>query len=520
VKSSPPEMRSEVLSGFGVQITVIQLVGKGVFPLAEFGLHRGLRLEDSLMRYRIHMGMCTFFCFYGTFALFLDRKNVRTNRSETVIAAGRNDNDDAIAAIKYDQKHSDVVDGFLEGGSISVAPDGQQSTLASPVIPSAEIELSTRSDGGESKSPSFDTNSGDNFTDYSRCDTSASSSFLNEPEQSKTEPRTIIVERSERTQKNKRRITAITLTFALLLQSVATTVLAVLWPLLAHDTFDLSARTFGILSFLSSVVSTGAVAAFPVVERMEKVGGRVRSAAWGFGIGSVFCFAFCFCLFGEYWGAREDISGAETGLMDTNETNSREEQQQYDAVEQLHSRKQLGLHALSAMAFQAVLCFLEPSLKSILSLVVSPSSASSSSSKGSSLGGTIGFMQTLGSIGGMVGNLAGTWMYKLSKDGSTKGRQIFFRGGSMPFVVTAFLMAVSSILIWRLEEPWHFAMTNVKDSKEREYESVRDTDVENGRFDGDAGDDDNSEPVEDSEKERPDGCCLVLRETTYDLKLD
>ena len=90
----------------------------------------------------------------------------------------------------------------------------------------------------------------------------------------------------------------------------------------------------------------------------------------------------------------------------------------------------------------------------------------------------------------------------------------------MPFVVTAFLMAVSSILIWRLEEPSHFAMTNVKDSKEREYESVRDTDVENGRFDGDAGDDDNSEPAEDSEKERPDGCCLVLRETTYDLKLD
>ena len=30
----------------------------------------------------------------------------------------------------------------------------------------------------------------------------------------------------------------------------------------------------------------------------------------------------------------------------------------------------------------------------------------------------------------------------------------------------------------------------------------------------------NDEGVEDSENDRSDGCCLILRETTYDLKLD
>jgi hypothetical protein len=65
VKSFPPSMRSEVLSGFGVQIAVLQLAGKGVFPLAEYSLYHIVGMEDTLLRYRIHMGVCTFFAFTG-----------------------------------------------------------------------------------------------------------------------------------------------------------------------------------------------------------------------------------------------------------------------------------------------------------------------------------------------------------------------------------------------------------------------------------------------------------------------
>jgi hypothetical protein len=68
-------MRSEVLMGFW-EIAVLQLVRKGVFPMAEYSLHHIVGLEDTLLRYRVHMGICTFFYFYGTFALFWDRKNM------------------------------------------------------------------------------------------------------------------------------------------------------------------------------------------------------------------------------------------------------------------------------------------------------------------------------------------------------------------------------------------------------------------------------------------------------------
>ena len=416
VKSFPASMRSEILSGFGVQFTVIQLVGKGVFPLVEYVLHHIVGIEDALFRYRIHMGTCTFFCFYGTFALFWDRKNVKKQ-------GNNNEGSIAVANKKYQQKHSDVENGL---DSDSVLDDrNQQSTSQSLQNSSTEIELATKTkDHGDSKNPQiiFDEKSGESFIDNL---SNSSSSFLNEPDPSddiETKSRINIIEESisssSKMQQYKHYITTATLTFALLLQSVATTILTILWPLLAHDRFDLSAHTFGILTFVSSVVSTGAVAAFPIVERMEKVGGRVRCAAWGFGLGSILCVVFCVCSFGNYWGGGDmEIVGSHMniGQVENGTNHTLEQQQPGDLQQLLHSKKQLWLHAISAMAFQAALCFLEPSLKSILSLVVNHSPRSGSSSKGSSssLGGTIGFMQTLGSIGGMIGNLAGTWMVSI-----------------------------------------------------------------------------------------------------------
>ena len=86
----------------------------------------------------------------------------------------------------------------------------------------------------------------------------------------------------------------------------------------------------------------------------------------------------------------------------------------------------------------------------------------------------------------------------------------------MPFSITAFLMAVSSILIWRLEEPAHFATGTSNDTEEGKDRTVCDTDVESGRSVGNTGSEmNNLESMDDFEKERPDGCCLALRETTY-----
>ena len=50
------------------------------------------------------MGLCTFFCFYGTFALVWDRKHVAGDRIGSAVSA----------SLKYQHKQSDVLEE-LEG---------------------------------------------------------------------------------------------------------------------------------------------------------------------------------------------------------------------------------------------------------------------------------------------------------------------------------------------------------------------------------------------------------------------
>ena len=508
VKSFPSSMRSEVLSGFAVQITIIQLLGKGIFPLVEYTLLHIVGLQNVLVRYRIHMGMCTFFCFYGVSALFWDRKNVKNDKST-------NDTD---GTVRYQHKHSDL---SLSASSSDITKE----------IESTATTISVSDYSQQHPTLVSDMESGDSFIDGKSNNTQSSSQFLNEEHpqspsnndnhESITISNVIVAEDvSKRRKASKQYTTTITLTFALLLQSIATTIMSVLWPLLAVDVFNLSAHTFGILTFISSVVATGAVASFPIIEKLEKIGGRVRCAAWGFGLGSILCILFCFCSFGGYLG------GEAMGLIVESDTNGGVLvknsdryllDEQYDAGDtvkrQLYSRKQLVLHAVSAIAFQATLCFLEPSLKSIISLTINSSSSASSKA----LGSTIGGMQSLGNIGGMVGNIAGTMLYKVSKD--SKEERLFVQGGSLPFVVTACFMAICSLLIWRLDEPIHLVSKNME-----EYKAVpSDDDLESVHQHTAAttsNNKNNDEGVEDSENDRSDGCCLILRETTYDLKLD
>ena len=140
----------------------------------------------------------------------------------------------------------------------------------------------------------------------------------------------------------------------------------------------------------------------------------------------------------------------------------------------------------------------------------------------------MGSINTLGSIEGMIGNLGGMWMYKFSKDTTlnrndeyVRGRQSILQGGSLPFVLIAVLMAISAILIWRLEELMHAVAANNEDT-DGESTVVCDGDVESSRPAGNAGNagDGMEGSLGNSEEERPDGCCLALWETTNDLKLD
>ena len=282
------------------------------------------------------------------------------------------------------------------------------------------------------------------------------------------------------------------------------------------------------------------MASFPIVERMEKVGGRVRCAALGFAVSTVLCFLFCYCTFvgvGEVVGMMElGVGSHDTVLMKGDGTsNNRSLEEGGDVLtipdadltgemqQQLRSRSKLIWQSLSAILFQASLFFLEPSLKSILSLSSLSTPASRSTKGSSSLGFTMGYLTMLGHIGGMVGNLAGTWMYTVSTEAAEGS---FGQGGSLPFLITGILLGLTSVIIWRLEEPRNLAVvddngrdeTDTASCNYNEKEAVG-MDLELGALAVQDGDSMRlSEPVDGPEEES--GCCLTLRETTYDLKLD
>lgn len=236
-------------------------------------------------------------------------------------------------------------------------------------------------------------------------------------------------------------------------------------------------------------MSTGAVASFPIIERIDRIGGRLRCVAWGFGVCSLLSLFFCICSFDDFWGGDNNIgsgslNGVKADLSSTDVQMTSEQITQNDPMQQRHFRKNLGLHAFSAVALQSALCFLEPSLKSNLSLIVNSPT----------LGGTMGFLQSLGSIGGMVGNIAGTMMYKMSKDIAPNTRNGFLHGGSLPFFTLAILTAIFFVAIWTLEEPV------LQEGSTEKVINLKSTEVH--------------------KEVKSDCSCLGLKETTYDLKLD
>jgi hypothetical protein len=257
----------------------------------------------------------------------------------------------------------------------------------------------------------------------------------------------------------------------------------------------------------------------------------VKCTAGGFGIAAVLGVIFCLCSFGgerahgvatsrerllanegnnsvvdphnsgfaffeDYYVIPEDLNAAINESVSTNQRiNKRTGEESPSPIPYLSP-------AISAIGFQASLAFLDPSLKSVLSIVSSSSDTSMRQSSKLSLGFTMGFMTTIANVGGMIGNIAGTWMYKLSIELFSSGH-VLFGDGSLPFFVSAVFLAISSLLIWGLEEhSYDHAL----------LETCEETAVELNNV---------STVLEESVSPR-DGCCLGLREreTNYELKCD
>jgi MFS family permease len=437
VKSFPPNKRSEVLSGIGVQLAVVQIGGKALFPLIEYTLKNLVGISEDLLRYRLHMGVCTVFCFYGTVALFWDRRNIGVKRYSS----------EAITTRVLKEKQSDIFD--VEGGLATSLDDKQPLIGAHDNVDSSNlertVEMVERSNSVTAANPNQDSSNAQNDVEYKHTPLPSTNDATDRIQMNQSSTATKY--------KKNQIITTTILSISLLMQSLSNTILNVLWPLLAYDQFHLSAQTFGVMTFISSVVSMKAVASFPLVEKRV---GRVRCAAAGFCVASVLGVLFCICSFGGDQNASfarqltlegnevsrlmswrsgqlslleidtnasdlaffqdytviHDGGNTTTAIHDVGNTTVIETANTNQRINKVMDEEQPSSmlyiwHAISAIALQASLSFLEPSLKSILSIVSSSSDRLTDKTTTTSLGSIMGFMTTISNVGGMIGNIAG-----------------------------------------------------------------------------------------------------------------
>jgi len=368
---TPRDHRSHVLSAFSVQETGLRLLGKAVFPIWNFGVQRTLQQLDNddynttLFRYRIHMGICTLFCFFGTLALLAERRALLSSEDNLVKPT--------------------------------------HSTPPKAKVPTLEVGLA---------SPDAHTHVHANNVNG------------------------MATHKAHGTAVNRASIhfRFVAVLSALLIQSLSSTIVTVLWPLVLRDQFQFSAAEYGLVSVVASICSTASIASFPTVERHV---GRIRTAACGATLASVACFLAFVVLPNLSNFFEGDILA---GLAVERETNP--DAVLADSNENLGPFQQRFLaHAFLAIMFQSAVHTLEPSLKSIVSTDVHVSMQNRS----------LGLMSTLGGIGAMGGNLIGTFLFQRSKD-DTNGIGVGWLGnGALPFAAVAGVLAVASLFLWALE---------------------------------------------------------------------
>jgi hypothetical protein len=281
---------------------------------------------------------------------------------------------------------------------------------------------------------------------------------------------------------------------ALLVQSLAFTVVTVLWPLVMKDRFALTSSEFGVVAFVAALGSTCSVAAFPALDRRA---GPLPIAAACAALAAAACAVAFVAL-----PAPPLLGSAASPLESRIDA----------AVEAAARRDGFVVHCTAAVVLQASLLTLEPSLKSLLSLYVPPHTQ----------GRSLGLMATLGGVGGMGGNIAGTWLYAFSK--GSNGLAGGLAGGALPFAAVSGLLLVAAVAIWNIRdgavpsEPCEPLLPELV--LHVEFHALADTAAGNAT-DGmaaEAGDGMASDPT--AANRSGTDLAAFVRETSYDMKLD
>jgi len=263
----PVDIRSLVISGYLTQVTTLNLLGKSCYPLWNSFLLNGLQISGILLRYRITMSVCTFFCLFGLVALMYNK----TIKRNPVIV----------------HKHKSLI--------MLKSMDDIESALTSDIIPSVEPQ----------------------YTAFA------------------------------------------ILSIILIIHSISVTVVKVLWPLFLYDNFGWTDGEYAYVISFDSLISIGAIASFPVIEKRI---GRFRTATIS-------------ALLAAFFGI--------VGFS-------------------FHNTKSIiVLHVLMVVLFIGCTAILEPNIKYLTSLYMPQTFQ----------GLTFGVMSTLNGLGNIVGNLAGTFLY-------------------------------------------------------------------------------------------------------------
>jgi hypothetical protein len=270
----------------------------------------------------------------------------------------------------------------------------------------------------------------------------------------------------------------------LLVQSLAFTVVTVLWPLVMKDRFALTSSEFGVVAFVAALGSTCSVAAFPALDRRA---GPLPTAAACAALAAAAC-AVAF------------VALPAPPLLGS-------------AASPLESRRDgFVVHCGAAVVLQASLLTLEPSLKSLLSLYVPPHTQ----------GRSLGLMATLGGVGGMGGNIAGTWLYAFSK--GSNGLAGGLAGGALPFAAVSGLLLVAAVAIWHIRdgavpsEPCEPLLPASVLHVELHAPADETAGNATGGMAAEAGDGMASEPT--AANRSGTDLAAFVRETSYDMKLD
>ena len=345
---TPPAQRALALSALAVQGSVLRILGQALYVPWDATL-RGSGLGERMLRFRVTLSVCTFFCAFGVVQLCLNGHHLRrsSNRAAAVASAG----DD-------DRRSADSPDS---GGAVEVrCGDGAElsdgcgrTTELVTLVKDADADADADADEAAA---AVATARGGGGLLGGRVPAGVLPCLL-----------------------------------ALYLRASCEALATILWPLFMKAHFGYDERSYARLLFLSTLLSTAAVAAFPRLQ--ARVGDADCVAALGAAAAGALGLAF---------------------------------------VVQADAAAARALHAALALLSIASLAALEPCLRALASTLV-PLSLQ---------GRSFAALNVASALGAATAGVVGTRLYQSSLDGGGGGGggvslPLLLRGGALPTVLAA-----------------------------------------------------------------------------------